>query len=170
MEFYNNKQNDTLKFQINTEGADLNKVEARLIFSTGDNRNYLFFGKIQEDKCTFDIPELKIYEQGEKGHIKFEIISNDLYFPVWEENFEVKTKVNITLEKLISNVQTESNTPVKPKFSVSTPIKDTVKETKKEPEIVKEKNETKPEVKTKINQEKESEEIKNFSSFFNKKK
>lgn len=161
MEFFNNKSNDSIRFQINTEGTNLNKVETRLIFTTENNKNYLFFGKIQEDKCVFDIPELKIYEQGEQGKIKFEIISDDLYFPVWEDKFEIKTKVNITLEKMISNIQsTEEKTTTKPKFSVS-PIK---------PQIV-EKKETEKKVTETVEVKKDDndeETIKNFSSFFKK--
>lgn len=171
MEFFNNKSNDSLKFQINTEGADLNKIEARLIFSTKENINYLVFGKIQEDKCIFDIPELKIFEQGDQGNIKFEIITQDLYFPVWEEKFEIKTKVNITFEKLISNIQsnTEPTTKTKPKISVSTPIKENKPEILKETKTP-EKDITIPTIEGKSSEIKNEEAIKNFSSFFNKNK
>lgn len=170
MDFFNNKPNDSLKFQIHTEGANLNDIEARLIFTTKTNKNYLLFGKIQEDKCIFEIPELKTYEQGEQGNIKFEIITDNLYFPVWEESFEIKTKVNITLEKLISNTQSENQTiqdKIKPKISVSLPLSETKKPEPKIPEFLKE-NKSEVDVKKSINKDESKDTIKNFDSFFGK--
>lgn len=116
MDFFNNKKNEKLKFKINSEGIDTNEIKSRLIFETTKNENYIFYGKIENNVCIFDIPELKIYEKNDCGKINFEIISGDLYFPVWNDNFEIKTKVNITLEKLIEEtVSTEQNK--KPKIS-----------------------------------------------------
>ena len=42
MEFFNNKENENLKFKINSEGVDINKIEPRLILTTKENKNYLF--------------------------------------------------------------------------------------------------------------------------------
>jgi len=130
MEFFNNKSNDTLKFKLNSEGVDTETIEARLIL-VSEGKNYLFFGNINDEVCTFSIPELKQYEKNDNGKIKFEIISDDLYFPVWEDNFSVNTKVNITLEQVVSNVAEETKTTQKPKISVAQPIVEVIKEEKK---------------------------------------
>ena len=57
IEFYNNNNNDKLNFKINIEGIDVYKIEPRSII-TNEKANYLFFGKIKENVCTFEIPEL----------------------------------------------------------------------------------------------------------------
>jgi hypothetical protein len=103
MEFYNNNVNDKLNFKINIEGIDINKIEPRLII-TNEKNNYIFFGKIKENVCTFDIPELSAYTKSDKGKVKFEIISEDLYFPVWKDEFEIKTKVSVKIEELYHEI------------------------------------------------------------------
>lgn len=162
MEFYNNKQNDSLKFKINVQGINTDKVEARLVLKTSENLNQVFFGKISNDICTFDIPELKLYENKDKGTIKFEMISEDLYFSVWEDSFEIKTKASIKVDEVVYNkVEKE---PSKPKVEVS----QLIKETRKEPEI-KQKTPIRPEIKqpTKINKS-NPDELMDFNKFFNK--
>lgn len=157
MKFYNNKKNEPLKFKLNVEGIDTNNIETRLILKSNKS-NYLFFGTIKEDVCIFDIPELNLYEKENIGLAKFEIISEDLYFPVWEDNFEIKTKASITFEQLVTETK---KTPSKPKISASAilnaPIEKDIKP------IIKEKKDTKKEIKIDKNKE-----IKNFDSFFNK--
>ena len=116
MEFFNNKENDILKFKINSDGINVNDVEPRLILMTKENKNVLLIGKIENDICRFDIPELSLYEKGDNGKIKFEIISEDLYFPVWQDNFEIKSKASIKIEEMVSEIQ---NSTYKPRISVS---------------------------------------------------
>jgi hypothetical protein len=117
MEFFNNKENDILKFKINSDGIDINNIEPRLILVTKENKNILFIGEIDKDICRFNIPELNLYEKGDSGKIKFEIISEDLYFPVWEDKFEIKSKASVKIEEMISEIQ--QNTKSKPRISVS---------------------------------------------------
>lgn len=138
MEFFNNKENDILKFKLNSEGIDTEKVEPRLILTTKENKNYLFFGEIQNGVCKFNIPELSVYEKGDHGKIKFEIISEDLYFPVWQDNFEIKSKASIKIEEMISEINKET---IKTKAKITSEIlKETVKtEPKIEPKPKEEK-------------------------------
>jgi len=117
MEFFNNKENDILKFKINSEGINVNSVEPRLILMTKENKNVLLIGKIEDGVCKFEIPELTIYEKGDHGKIKFEIISEDLYFPVWNDDFEIKTKASVKIEEMISEIQQSSKN--KPSISVT---------------------------------------------------
>jgi len=101
MELYNNNNNNSLKFKINSEGINIQDIEPRLILTTNENKNYLFIGKIIEnDICEFNIPKLETYNKGDNGDIKFEIISEDLYFPVWKDKFEIITKASIQLESV----------------------------------------------------------------------
>lgn len=143
MEFFNNTSNESLKFKLNTEGINLNKIEPRLILTTSDNKNYFFIGKLKEDVCEFTIPELALYEKDDNGKIKFEIISEDLYFPVWEDNFKVNTRASVKIEEMF-NVETKPI--VKPKISTSVIIEKTPGPIKKT-EVNQRHNEQKFEVK-----------------------
>lgn len=136
MELYNNKLNDKLKFKVNSEGINTSNMEARLILTTENNKNYFFTGTLYNGVCTFDIPELTAYETEDKGKIKFEIVSEDLYFPVWEDTFEVKTKQTIVLEQLVKEVQEKE----KPKISASPMIE----KRKEEKPLKSEKNKEEP--------------------------
>ena len=138
MDFFNNKENEILKFKLNSEGIDVNNIETRLILTTKENKNVLFIGEVDKDVCKFNIPQLNLYEKGDHGKIKFEIISEDLYFPVWEDKFEIKSKASIKIEEMISEIQKNS----KPTISVSEarietkPIVAKPKEVKEEEEKV----------------------------------
>jgi len=41
MDFYNNKDNDILKFKLNTEGVDKDKIETRLILTSKEKSDHL---------------------------------------------------------------------------------------------------------------------------------
>jgi len=112
MEFFNNVENDTLKFKLNGDGVDLDNIEARLILTTKENKNYFFIGNIKNEICKFDLPELNLYEKGDKGKIKFEIISEDNYFPVWDDTFEIKSKASIKIEEMVSEAKSVKPTVV----------------------------------------------------------
>jgi len=158
MEFFNNKENDSLKFKINSEGIDINKIEPRLILVTKENKNYLFIGEINNDICRFDIPKLESLNTNDEGKIKFEIISEDMYFPVWEDKFHVKTKANIKIEEMITQINKEEETKkVSVKAILETEKKEPIKESKKEfpaKRIIKDKE--------------ISRDIKHFDDFFSK--
>lgn len=111
MEFFNNKDNDILKFKINSEGIDVNSIEARLILMTKENKNVLLIGRIENDTCKFDIPQLENYNKGDNGKIKFEIISEEMYFPVWEDKFEINSKASIKIEEMVNEIQKKSTRP-----------------------------------------------------------
>ena len=114
MEFFNNKENESLKFKLNSEGVDINKIEARLILKgKGKSINYLLIGEMMNNEvCKFDVPKLELFEKGDIGTIKFEIISDDLYFPVWSDNFEIKTKANIKIEEMITQINKEEDNKI----------------------------------------------------------
>lgn len=162
MEFFNNTDNDNLKFKLNSEGININKIEPRLILTTSENVNYFFVGKLKNDICEFDIPELSLYEKNDSGKIKFEIISEDLYFPVWEDEFKVVTKASIKMEEMFV---TEHKQTVKPKITTNVIFEKTAPIKKEEPkEIIKEeKHEEKRHEKPKT--DRPSSGMKSFTSF-----
>jgi hypothetical protein len=43
----------------------------------------------------------------DEGRIKFEIISEDMYFTVWEDSFHIKSKATIKIEEMISQIKEE---------------------------------------------------------------
>lgn len=162
MEFFNNKNNESLKFKINSEGIDIENIEPRLILITKENKNYLFIGKVNNGICKFDIPELENFKKGDTGLIKFEIISEDLYFPVWKDEFEIKTKVNIKVEEMISQIIEEP----KKKIEINAILEKNDTPIKKE-NIVKVESK-KPEIENKNKEEKESIRIEKFSDWTKK--
>lgn len=174
MELFNNKDNDYLKFKINSEGVDSKTIEPRLILTTNENKNYLFIGKLDGDVCKFSIPELKMYEKGDTGKIKFEIISEEMYFPVWEDTFEVNTKSSIKIQEMVSEAKEEKK---KPSISVVQPIIE--KNDDEEEQIVEKKEEIKKPTQRKSSRDIQepvpkyksidNSEIKNFNSFFGNK-
>lgn len=111
MEFFNNTSNESLKFKLNSEGININRIEPRLILTTSENKNYFFVGKVRNDVCEFDIPELSLYEKNDNGKIKFEIISDDLYFPVWNDEFKIVSKASIKIEEMFTTENKQSSKP-----------------------------------------------------------
>lgn len=174
MDFYSNKLNDSLKFKINSEGIDTNMIETRLILKTSENKNYLLFGKLNGNICKFDIPKLELYEKGDSGTIKFEIISEDLYFKVWEDNFDITTKATVQLESLVNeNTEIEEKPKITASVSVEPLIEkkeedleDTHKQEKKlaKKDLDEEMKEYEKDKKDKKVEEK-SNPVKNFSAF-----
>ena len=188
MDFFNNKDNDILKFKINSTGVDTSTIETRLVLKSNENKNYVFFGTIIDETCSFEIPNLSLYENNTIGNVKFEIISGDMYFNVWSDQLNIKSKVESTLEK----IEEEVNKVIRPNFTASTIQPETVKKDVK-PEIVKESVKPKEEkiikpeivekeVKEETIQEKENinetnniktdisdDEVKSFSDFFKNK-
>jgi len=136
MEFYNNETNDSLKFKINAEGIDVNSIQPRLVFIANENINYIIFGEIENDVCTFDIPQLKIYENENAGKLRFELVAEDSYYNVWEDEFSVRTKKSIKVNEMFGQALKQ----VIPSINVS-PIAPEVKQVpikeEKKPEPVK---------------------------------
>jgi hypothetical protein len=176
MEFFNNKENDSLKFKIvNIEGVDIDTIQPRLILITKENKNYFFIGEIQNGVCKFDIPKLESFKNGDDGKIKFEIVSeDDMYFAVWEDTFNVKTKASIKIEEMFSEITKKEEEPkkafVKAIFE-GTEKKEEKKEIKKvkEEEIVKVKEEIVKEDVLPIPSKRIDATVKHFSDFMKEK-
>lgn len=122
MDLYNNKSNDRLKFKINSEGINVSDIEPRLIFNSTDKINYVIYGEIKEGICYFNIPELKLYENNSTGNVKFELVSKDLYFKLWEDNFKIKTISTIKFEEMVRETNIDDKPKIKATIFESKPI------------------------------------------------
>lgn len=100
MDLFNNENNASLKFKLNSEGIDINSIECRSVFITNEKIDYMIKGNMDNQICVFDIPKMSLYENKGNGKIKFEIISDDRYFNVWEDEFEIKSKSTIKVENI----------------------------------------------------------------------
>jgi len=166
-------ESDQLYEGENSEGINVKNIEPRLILTTNENKNYLFIGKMEEDICKFSIPELKSYKKGDNGRMKFEIISEDLYFPVWEDNFEINTKATIQLESVVNDVKEEvkpkitATVNVQPVIEKNVPKIDTNKQEKKlaDKDLDEEYEDFEDKDKKKDKKDEVKEQVKNFSDF-----
>jgi hypothetical protein len=170
MDLYNNNKNEKLKFKLNVEGIDTRDFEPRLIFNSSDKINCVIYGEIKENICYFDIPELSIYQKDDQGKMKFELVSEELYFNVWNDKFNIKTKSTIKIDEMIREISNPTKPQIKAVLDADLIVesKEEVKEVKEEVEksieLIKE--EHKPEIKKqKIN---EKSELLSFENFFKK--
>lgn len=109
LKFYNNKINESLKFKVDASGVDASVLEARLIFIT-DNSNQIIFGKVNENnQCVFNLPKLEGFKKGDTGKVQFELINDDSYFKVWENNFQIESKGEVKVEKQVGPGKITSN-------------------------------------------------------------
>ena len=85
---------------IQIEGADLSETSARLILET-DSWTIMFNGTITNGKCSIPIKKLNIFDEGQTGKIKLEVIAEGNLFIPWEDTFRVKLskKVNVKLNE-----------------------------------------------------------------------
>jgi len=102
-----------------TGKSNLQETKARLILEFGNNKNYLFHGKIDEfGKCQFHVPALKETEANE-GQVKLEVISESTYDESWSDDFIVTTDKKIQVE-VVNNEKEIIKERIKPKVKVIT--------------------------------------------------
>ena len=76
--------------EIELEGAQLKDTQVRLVLET-ENWNLLFNGEIDRNgKVNIPIKKLSIFDEGEHGSIKMEVIAEGTVFIPWEQEFEAK--------------------------------------------------------------------------------
>lgn len=92
---------------IYVEGVKTDETIARLIVETGD-WTLMFPGEIKNGKVTIPIRKLNIFEEGQRGTIKLEVIAEGTVFIPWEDEFKIKVskKVSVSLN--------ESKKPIQP--------------------------------------------------------
>ena len=76
--------------EIELEGAKLKDTQVRLVLET-ENWNLLFNGEIDRNgKVNIPIKKLSLFEEGDHGSIKMEVIAEGTVFIPWEQEFEAK--------------------------------------------------------------------------------
>ena len=76
--------------EIELEGAQLKDTQVRLVLET-ENWNLLFNGEIDRNgKVNIPIKKLSIFDEGDHGSIKMEVIAEGTVFIPWEQEFEAK--------------------------------------------------------------------------------
>ena len=148
MDFFNNNVNDNIKFKINAEGVEPDSIQPRLVFMGEGDVNYIIFGNIEENVCTFEVPELKMYESGNTGKVRLELIAEEQYYNIWEDDFGIKSKKIIKMDEMV----TEAVKKVAPKIEVSQVKVEPVNKKKEEPKKVEKKPVKKEEPKKVVKQ------------------
>lgn len=83
-------KSENFSCEIELEGAQLKDTQVRLVLET-ENWNLLFNGEIDRDgKVNIPIKKLSLFEEGEHGSIKMEVIAEGTVFIPWEQEFEAK--------------------------------------------------------------------------------
>ena len=112
---------ETFSCDIELEGANLNDTTVRLILETKD-WNLVFNGEIdQNGKATIPIKKLSLFEEGELGTIRMEVVAEGTLFVPWEEKFKVKLSKKVMVKfneskKKKKNINTSTKPTVKVKF------------------------------------------------------
>jgi hypothetical protein len=76
--------------EIELEGAQLKDTQVRLVLET-ENWNLLFNGEIDRNgKVNIPIKKLSLFDEGDHGSIKMEVIAEGTVFIPWEQEFEAK--------------------------------------------------------------------------------
>ena len=110
---------ETFSCDIELEGANLNDTTVRLILETKD-WNLVFNGEIdQNGKATIPIKKLSLFEEGEIGTIRMEVVAEGTLFVPWEEKFKVKLSKKVMVKFNESKVpEKNTNTSTKPTVKV----------------------------------------------------
>jgi hypothetical protein len=85
---------------IYVEGAKTDETITRLIIETED-WTLMFPGEIKNGKVNIPIRKLNLFEEGQRGKIKLEVIAEGSVFIPWEDEFKIKVskKVSVSLNE-----------------------------------------------------------------------
>lgn len=91
-------KNNEFQCEIRLEGTTARDAKARL-FLEADGCEYVFSGKIQNERCTIPMGKLKKYANLlESGKIRLEIIAEDTVFTPYENTYELDQEKKVTVE------------------------------------------------------------------------
>jgi hypothetical protein len=93
-------KSENFSCDIYVEGAKTDETITRLIVETED-WTLMFPGEIKNGKVNIPIRKLNLFEEGQKGKIKLEVIAEGTVFIPWEDEFKIKLskKVSISLNE-----------------------------------------------------------------------
>ena len=84
---------------IELEGAAVKNAKARVVLENGDH-SMLFEGTIDSyGKCKIPIKKLRgLYNEGDSGEIRLEVIAEDSYFQPWSSTYITETAKKMRVE------------------------------------------------------------------------
>lgn len=93
-------KSENFSCDIYVEGAKTDETITRLIVETED-WTLMFPGEIKNGKVTIPIRKLNIFEEGQRGTIKLEVIAEGTVFIPWQDEFKIKVskKVSVSLNE-----------------------------------------------------------------------
>jgi len=101
--------NEEFSCDIEIEGADKSKTEARLVLESED-WNIMFTGQIKNGKCIIPMKKLNIFNENQVGNIRLEVIAEGNLFIPWQDKFKVKLSKKVTV-KVNEKKEVESRKP-----------------------------------------------------------
>jgi hypothetical protein len=103
-------KNNEFQCEIRLEGTTSKNAKARL-FLEADGCEYVFSGRIQNERCVIPMGRLKKYANLlESGNIRLEIIAEDTVFTPYENTYELDEERKVTVEV------------IQPDYSIKKPI------------------------------------------------
>lgn len=105
-------KSENFSCDVSVQGAKLDDTKARLILES-DDWTIMFEGEIDRyGKCTIPLKKLNIFEEGQIGKIKLEVIAESTVFTPWEDDFKVKVSKKVTVQ-LPNNIKKETPQSIK---------------------------------------------------------
>ena len=89
-------KSENFSCDIYVEGAKTDETIARLIVETED-WTLMFPGEIKNGKVNIPIRKLNLFEEGQTGKVKLEVIAEGSVFIPWEDTFKVKLSKKVTV-------------------------------------------------------------------------
>jgi hypothetical protein len=93
-------KSENFSCDIYVEGAKTDETIARLIVETED-WTLMFPGEIKNGKVNIPVRKLNLFDEGQVGKIKLEVIAEGTIFIPWEDEFKIKVskKVSVSLNE-----------------------------------------------------------------------
>lgn len=108
---------EKLNYNLSLEGANISNSWTRLCLEFENGENLYFTGKINENgDVSIKIPALKD-KSGLTGTMKIEVVADNTYFELHKSGFDVKKKVNVSINNTVFESEVIEN--VKPKVALS---------------------------------------------------
>ena len=98
---------ENFQCDIYVEGAKTDETITRLIVET-DEWSLMFPGEIKNGKVNIPIRKLSIFEEGQIGKVRLEVIAEGTLFIPWEDGFKIKMSKKVTVN------MNEANKPKTP--------------------------------------------------------
>ena len=98
-------KNDQFECSIRLQGVKTAECKARLVIEA-DDVTLLYPGTISKNgKCTVPVSNLKrIFKEQAAGHIRLEVIADDMIFTPWDSDVIIKASKSIQIEKVEQHV------------------------------------------------------------------